>query len=413
MLLRFEKVMAQFSPVRHTAVPKDWTNYERLMRIIDFVTKESFRRKKKSIVGILFILLGISIFVACQTISKSLHDRVKEQLLRFGANIVVQPKAQPFDLYSGTTKGEILLSEDYVDKIESIEHKKMLIAVSPKLFERFEVKGKSLLVVGINPDERKAKPWWLIENDIVTDQFPKNNKILLGHFAATSLGNSVSQIQLGDQIFEVSGVLDETGSPDDFMAFVTLETLQRLTQKAGMVNLIEISTSCIACKAMNIYDVTGEIDRVLPPDAKVTAVKQIAEAQMGTLKKVMGFSMVIYLIVLILSALLLINYTLSSIDQRRREIGMLMAMGMDPRKIQVIFISKVLAFAIIGGFLGYVAGSGISIFLGPLIAETRVLPIPRLLLFSLTIALGLGVISSIVPAKRISKLDPVEALREV
>jgi ABC-type lipoprotein release transport system permease subunit len=112
--------MAQFSPVRYTAVPKDWTNYERLMRIIDFVTKESFRRKKKSIVGILFILLGISIFVACQTISKSLHDRVKEQLLRFGANIVVQPKAQPFDLYSGTTKGEILLSEDYVDKIESI-----------------------------------------------------------------------------------------------------------------------------------------------------------------------------------------------------------------------------------------------------------------------------------------------------
>jgi putative ABC transport system permease protein len=207
--------------------------------------------------------------------------------------------------------------------------------------------------------------------------------------------------------------LDETGSPDDFIAFVPLAVLQGLVRKAGMVNLIEVSTSCIACKAMNIYDVTGQIDKALPPNAKVMAVKQIAEAQMGTLKKIMGFATVIYLVVLTLSAVLLVNYVLSSIDERHREIGMLMAMGMDPRKIQVIFVAKVLAFALIGGFLGYAVGSGISVFLGPLIAETRVLPIPRLLLFSIAIAFTLGVTSSVIAARRVSLLDPVEALREV
>ena len=240
------------------------------MRTIDFVTKESLRRARKSIAGVLFILLGISIFVACQTINKALHDRVKEQLLKFGANIIVQPKGQPFDLYSGTTTGEILLSEDYVKRIESIEHKKMLIAVSPKLYERFEVKGKSLLVVGIKPDERKAKPWWMIGNSVVTDEFPAtdefplDNQILLGHYAASSLGQEISEVKLDDKVFRVSGVLDETGSPDDFMAFVSLATLQKLVQKVGMVNLIEVSTSCIACKAMDIYTVTEEIDKALP-----------------------------------------------------------------------------------------------------------------------------------------------------
>jgi putative ABC transport system permease protein len=383
------------------------------MRTIDFVTKETFRRPRKSIVGLLFILLGISIFVACQTINKSLHDRVKEQLLRFGANIIVQPKGQPFDLYSGTTKGEILLPEDYVNKIQSIEHNKMLIAVSPKLYERFEVGATSLLVAGVTPDERRAKPWWMIDNSVVADEFPMDNGILLGHYAAASLGEGVSQVKLGDKILEVTGVLDETGSPDDFIAFVPLAVLQGLVRKAGMVNLIEVSTSCIACKAMNIYDVTGQIDKALPPNAKVMAVKQIAEAQMGTLKKIMGFATVIYLVVLTLSAVLLVNYVLSSIDERHREIGMLMAMGMDPRKIQVIFVAKVLAFALIGGFLGYAVGSGISVFLGPLIAETRVLPIPRLLLFSIAIAFTLGVTSSVIAARRVSLLDPVEALREV
>jgi putative ABC transport system permease protein len=383
------------------------------MRTIDFVTKESLRRARKSVAGVIFILLGISIFVACQTINKALRDRVKEQLLRFGANIIVQPKGQPFDLYSGTTKGGILLSEDYVDKIEAIDHKKMLIAVSPKLYERFEVKGKSLMVVGIKPDEREAKPWWMIENNVIIDEFPMDNQILLGHYAATSLGLEISEVKLGNEIFKVSGVLDETGSPDDFMAFVPLATLQKLVHKVGMVNLVEVSTSCIACKAMNIYTVTEEIGKALPADAKVMAVKQIAEAQMGTLKKIIGFTMIIYLVVLVLCAFLLVNYMSSAIDERRREIGMLLAMGMDPRKIQVVFVSKVLIFAVIGGLLGYILGSGISIFLGPLIAETKVLPIPNLLLISFAIAFALGVISSIVPTMRISRLDPVEALREV
>lgn len=383
------------------------------MRTVDFITKETVRRARKSIAGVLFILLGISLFVACQTISKAIQDRVKEQLLRFGANIVVQPKGQPFDLYSGTTKGGILLPEDYVDKIKSINHKNMLIAVSPKLFERFEVKGKSLLVVGIEPDERKAKPWWMIGHNVLTDEFPVDKQILLGHHAAAALGQQVSEIKLNSEIFQVSGVLDESGSPDDFMAFVPLAQLQRLTQKAGMVNLIEVSTSCIACKAMNIYDVTKEMGKILPADAKVMAVKQIAEAQMGTLQKIMGFTMIIYLVVLGLCGFLLINYMSSAVDERRREIGMLLAMGMDPRKVQTIFVAKVLTFALIGAVLGYVVGSGVSIFLGPLIAETKVLPIPNLLWISFVIALGLGVVSSIVPARRISKLDPVEALREV
>lgn len=383
------------------------------MRTIDFVVKESLRRARKSIAGILFILLGISIFVACQTINKALHDRVKEQLLRFGANIVVQPKGQPFDLYSGTTKGEILLPESYVDKIESMEHSKMLIAVSPKLFERFEVAGRSLLVVGIKPDERKAKPWWMIDHDILTGQFPEGNQILLGHHAAGYLPPEAAEVKLGDTHFQVSGVLDETGSPDDFMAFVPLASLQRLSRKTGMVNLIEVSTSCIACEAMNVYDVTEEMSNTLPADASVMPVKQIAEAQMGTLQKIMGFTMIIYLAVLGLCAFLLVNYMSSAVDERRREIGMLLAMGMDPLKIQLIFVSKLLVFAVIGGLLGYVVGSGISVFLGPLIAETKVLPIPQLLFVSFAIAFGLGVVSGIVPVKRISKLDPVDALREV
>ncbi|HDY87056.1 MAG TPA: ABC transporter permease, partial [bacterium] len=380
---------------------------------LDFIKKEIIRRVRKSIEGVLFILLGISIFVACQTINKALYEKTKQQLLRFGANIIVQPKGEPVDLYSGTMKDGRLIPETYVDKIRTISHNKMLIAVSPKLYERFDIGEKSLLVVGITTGERNAKPWWMIEQKVITDEFPEQNEILLGHYAASYFEDRFSHIELHNEKFKVSGVLDETGSPDDFMGFVPLATLQRLVKKKGMVNLIEVSTSCIACKAMNIHDVAEDIDKALPSDATVLLVKQIAEAQMGTLTKVVKFTKIIYVVVLALCAFLLMNYMIAAVDDRRREIGMLLAMGMDPRKIQVIFVSKLLIFAGVGGFMGYITGSGISIILGPLIAETKVLALPYLLPISFVISFGLVAISSIIPAKRISRLDPVEALREV
>lgn len=383
------------------------------MRTIDFVTKECFRRKRKTVTGLLFVLLAISIFVACETLSKALNDRAKEQLLRFGANIMVQPKDEPVDLYAGSVNGTMLLPEDYVEKIGNIHHKQMLVAVSPKLYERYNVGGKSLLVAGITPDERKAKPWWMIGNDVLTDQFPQTKQVLLGHFAASHLGKGVTQIQLGNETFQVTGVLDQTGSPDDFMGFVPLVDLQKLTKKYGMVNLIEVTTSCIACKAMNIHDMAKQIRDVLPADAEVLPVKQIAEAQMGTLRKIMGFTTVIYLVVLGLCAFLLMNYVSASIDERRREIGMLMAMGMNPRTLQAIFAGKVLALAAVGGLLGYLVGSGLSMLLGPAIADTKVSPVFSLLPVGLALALALALISSIVPARRLSRLEPVEALREI
>lgn len=383
------------------------------MRTIDFVTKECFRRKRKTATGLVFVLLAISIFVACETLSTALNDRAKEQLLRFGANIMVQPKGEPVDLYSGSVNGTTLLPQDYVEKIGKIHHKKMLVAVSPKLYERYNISGKSLLVAGITPDERKAKPWWMIGNDVLTDQFPQAKQVLLGHFAASHLEKGITQLQLGNETFQVSGVLDQTGSPDDFIAFVPLAELQRLTKKDGMVNVIEVTTSCIACKAMNIHDMATQIRDALPADADVLAVKQIADAQMGTLRKIIGFTTVIYLVVLGLCAFLLMNYVSASIDERRREIGMLMAMGMNPRTLQAIFTGKVLALAAVGGLLGYFVGSGLSMVLGPAVADTEVSPVFSLLPVGLALALALALISSIVPARRLSRLEPVEALREM
>lgn len=382
------------------------------MRLVDFITKEMIRRKRASVAGVLCVLLGISIFVAAQTTNKALYDKTKEQLLRFGANIIVQPKGEPFDIYSGSVGSAALLPQAYVKEIRSIEHSKMLVAISPKLYERFNVGNQSLLVVGITPDERNAKPWWLIENEPIVYQLPENKEVLLGQYAAQRLANP-SHIELNGQAFAVIGILDETGSADDFMAFVPLQVLQTLAHKDGMVNVFEVSTSCIACEAFNVNDIAKEIDNMLPGDAQALPVKQIAEAQMATLIKIDQFTRIIYIVVLCLGAFLLMNHMSSSVANQRRDIGMLLAMGMESSKIQRIFMLKGMILGLVGGVMGYLVGTGISMVLGPQIAETKVAPIVYLFPYSVGIALVIGAMSSILPARRAATLDPVEAFREV
>jgi putative ABC transport system permease protein len=382
------------------------------MRTVDFVAKELARRKAKSIAGVLCVLLGISIFVAAHTINRALYDKAKEQLLRFGANIIIQPKDEPFDLYSASPGDGALLPEVYAERLKNIEHSGMLVAVSPKLYERFEVENVNLLVSGVTEAERTAKPWWMINRKLVTNEFPHGNQILLGQYAAGHLGPA-RQIALKGQTFAVSGILDETGSTDDLMAFVPLPVLQNITGKKRLVNIIEVSTSCIACSEMNIYNIADEIDKALPDDAKVIPVKRIAEAQIGTLTKIEDFIRIVYIVVLCLGGFLMMNYMSASVSERRHEIGILLAIGMDASKMYKFFVLKALILGVIGGLAGYALGTLISAVAGPQLADTPVPPILGLFPYSVLISTALCIIATIFPARRAAQLDPVEALREV
>ena len=252
----------------------------------------------------------------------------------------------------------------------------------------------------------------MINRRLITGEFPGGNQILLGHYVASHLGPA-RQITLKGETFAVSGILDETGSTDDLMAFVPLHVLQNLTGKRRLVNIIEVSTSCIACSEMNIYNIADEIDKELPDDAKVTPVKRIAEAQIGTLTKIEDFIRIGYIVVLCLGGFLMMNYMSVSVSERRHEIGILLAIGMDANKMYRFFVLKALILGVIGGLAGYALGTLISTVAGPQLADTPVSPILGLLPYSILISTGVCIIATIFPARRAAQLDPVEALREV
>lgn len=382
------------------------------MRTAELIAKDIVRRPARSLSIVATVGLAVAVVASIQTLNSALRDRAKEQLLRFGANIMVHPTGMPVDVSSPGPGGQVTLPEVYRQAIESIPHHNMLVAVSPKLYERVPVGSRDMLVVGITDHELKAKPWWMANKQALTTGFPQGREALLGHHAASQLGGEIGHIELLGETLRVSAVLDETGAADDFAIFVPLELLQRLAKKRGMVHVIEVTTSCIACKAMNIYDMAQEIREALPGDAQSKILRQVAETQMGTLRRITQYALVGSVAMLAFCVFLLVNLTLGSIRDCKRELGMLLAMGMGERRMALVYGGKSLALSAVGGLVGCIMTVALCSLAGSIVLGADVTAAPALLAACFGLALGLGAVCSLVAVERIAGLDPVLVFRE-
>ncbi len=128
------------------------------------------------------------------------------------------------------------------------------------------------------------------------------------------------------------------------------------------------------------------------------------------------------LIALITASLGIANTLIMSILERRREIGVLKALGADDSDIRIMFLVEAACIGVVGSVLGIVTGwliTRLVSFIGRLIMRAN--EMPEIELFALPlwlIGLGLafGIIVSLAagyyPAMRAARLDPVTALRD-
>src|SRR3954469_21297101 len=117
------------------------------------------------------------------------------------------------------------------------------------------------------------------------------------------------------------------------------------------------------------------------------------------------------------------NIMLVSVDERIREIGIRRALGAKRRHIQIQFLSEAMVLAIAGGVIGIGISYLIAVCVGtiPLLgglyedtsgkADIHLAISGQTVLLSTMILMLVGTLSAWVPARRASKLDPVEALR--
>ena len=385
------------------------------MRLRDIAISNIRRRKSKFFFLVFGLTVGITTVVSLISMTRMMNDDLSNKLDAFGANILIIPRSEDLALsYGGMSFGGVSidvqnLKETDLPKIRNIEVRDNVNMVSPKLIGVVEIEGKRVPLMGVLfNEELRLKKWWKIHG-----ARPKaRDEVLLGNEAAVQLFKSAGDtLSIERRGVKVAGVLDETGSQDDFLIFADLKFVQDVMKKPGFLSLIDVSAFCNTCP---IEEIVRQISKELP-HAKVTAVKQTLETKMETLDQFRKFSLGISVIVLLIGGLIVFISMMASVNERKREIGIFRAIGFRRSHVVRIIFLEALIVGGLAGLLGIVFGLGVSMAVGPVITGVKsgVVVDPLLGIGVLLLSAGIGILSSAYPAFQASKLDPTVALRSL
>ncbi|HSB04466.1 MAG TPA: ABC transporter permease, partial [Thermodesulfobacteriota bacterium] len=341
------------------------------MRLKDISMNNLRRRKGKVFFLILGLTIGITTVVTLISVTRMMNEDISKKLDEFGANILIIPRSDDLSLsYGGMNIGGVsmdsqTLKDSDIPKIWQIEVRENISTVSPKLIGVVEIEGKKVPLMGIQfGEELRLKKWWKIHG-----AEPKNrDEVLLGNEVAVRLFKSTGDtLSINGKAVKIAGVLDETGSQDDFLIFSDLTFVQETMKRPQTLSLIEVSAFCNTCP---IEDIVKQISQKLP-HAKVTAIKQTLQTKMEALDHFKKFSFGISVIVLLIGSLIVFTNMMASVNERKREIGIFRAIGFRKSHVVRIIFLEALIVGLIAGVVGYVFGLGVSQVIGPMITGMK------------------------------------------
>jgi putative ABC transport system permease protein len=226
-------------------------------------------------------------------------------------------------------------------------------------------------------------------------------------------------ILLGSNKFRVIGILASKGSNSfggDKFCVIPVQKARQIasTSKPSfgvtvMVNGPEALDATIG-EATSLFRNVRSLRIGQPDNFEISRSDSIQQELSGQLAGVTVAGFAIGIITLLGAAIGLMNIMLVSVTERTREIGLRKAIGATPSVIRRQFLIEAIVICLIGGFAGIILGMAVGNLIAVQISGSFV--VPWVWLFA---AVGLctfiGLSSGFYPAKKASKLDPVEALR--
>jgi putative ABC transport system permease protein len=396
------------------------------MKLHQVVLKGVARRKKRVLYATIGVVVASMTVVGILTIALAGRARIYTQLEKYGANLSLLPATKSLDTGLGDlTLGSVTVGENYIpeDKLPvireiadgeirkalKIEQAGDIATIAPQLLVQAEIKGTSVILAGIDPAaESKIKSWWQVSKGRYLD---KSGEALVGATAAEVLKINVGDtFPLKDANLTVAGILAETGSGDDYRVFVPLKDAQSAFDKQGLLSTVDIRALCNACP---VEIIATAINKEIP-GIRAVAVKQVAATEMGMLDKINKLMLALGGITLLVGGFGVVNTLMTSVHERIRDIGIMKAVGASRRQIMLTFIYEAIIIGIIGGVLGYGAGTLLAFAIGPLIFEgSAVHFVPVYLPLSLGLAVLVAVAATLYPAYHATEIRIADCFRAV
>ena len=383
------------------------------MRLEHIVLHNLRRRKGRAVFLVIGLLIGVATVVTLLSLTDALGRRAQNELENFGANIIITPRSDELTLnYGGVQLGGVNLVAKEIEqanlvKIDDIPNRRNVATIGPKVLGAVEIEGQRVMMMGIDPDaELKLKRWWSIAGRSIE----KGHELVVGDSVAKRFNLNMGDIlQVNGHDYTVVGLLARTGSQDDQLLIAPLSVAQVELDKQGQVSMVEIAALCHDCP---VDDMVNQLQQVLP-GTDVQAVQQVVKTRMHALDQFRLFAWGVAVTVVIIGALLVFVTMMGAISERTREIGIFRAIGYRRRHVLHMVLMEAAIVSTLSGVLGYLVGVGATLIALPLLEGGKAAWLwnPTLAVSAVLAAVLVGLLASLQPALRASRLEPSEALR--
>ena len=375
--------------------------------------------KMRSFLTVLGILIGVTAVIALITTVSGFSGTLSSSFLRMGAGTLTV-SVSGSDLKSGLNAEDIaeLTALDEVEGITPTVSLRSRVSRGGEYKTNVSISGKNAYYFyrndtavsrgrAIHPtDESSSTFVCLINQDIVDELF----------FGVDPIGENM---YIDGIPFLVIGILeDDAGESISNIMSGSTAILIPYTTALKMNNSSDVTNFTVyLAEGVDSEAASSKIEEVM--DAMfsfeddcftITSMSSIEDTMNSMLSMVSSLLAGIASIALVVGGIGIMNMMLTTVTERTMEIGLKKALGAIPWQIQMQFLIESFLLSMIGGLAGVVLGLILSFILCQVMGSTFVISTGAILL-GVSFSAAVGIIFGWAPARKASKLNPIDALR--
>ncbi|MDH7574994.1 MAG: ABC transporter permease [Candidatus Saccharicenans sp.] len=405
----------------------------KILRILRVSMRALARNKMRSFLTILGIIIGVAAVIAMVSIGEGAKKGIEERFASMGTNLLfVYPGSRNVRGVQSGFGGFTNLKPDDAKAIE--ERCDAVKATSPSISTRAQVvyanKNWNTQIQGTGEKFPEIRNWKVVEGVYFDESHVASGAkvCVLGSLVKQNLFEDEDPIGKTIRInkipFTVIGVLESKGEQGGFfnrddMIAAPYTTVMRRLRGVDYINSIDVaavSADKTSEAQRQIEELMRERHRIAPgaeDDFQVRNIADVAESAAESTKIMTILLGSIAGISLIVGGIGIMNIMLVSVTERIREIGVRLAVGARERDILLQFLIEAVVLSVTGGVIGIIIGVGASRLMKyiSLFSNITTVVTPESIMLAFFFAASVGIFFGYYPARKASKLDPIEALR--